>query len=372
MDRWNYKAVPARDAKGNLTRVEFHVYEIANPDNSYLAYNITFSYDGNGRPVLIEGYDGAVLFIKATYQRDSNGNITLYEESRLDENTSQQVITGKCTSGNGTSISETFRSGEREKTVSKTDSSGNPAIRQYYTWTAEKWYMTHYDVFYPNDLVPPMKMSNNSSVGGTNEGGFDVTITVPADSIAGGSFVVKLPDGFTLDAGNTGLTVDFNDVLLEIIEQEDNAWLFKLMPKNTRSATLLSGEAVNTPVHVAYTVDGEVERGTYDITVHSIQFETPGGESIVEPAITVPATLNRWGVGNEVTEISPPSAWSRNGIIHVRSGHPQQVTIYSLSGAKLYEGAVPAGTTAPGAARIPKGVYIVTFDSGESLKVAVY
>jgi hypothetical protein len=118
-------------------------------------------------------------------------------------------------------------------------------------------------------------------------------------------------------------------------------------------------------------VDGEVKRGTQDITVHSLRFETGGGESIVEPAIPVPARLKRRGVGSEVIDASPSQAWSHNGLIHVRSGHPQQVAVYSLSGAKLYGGHVQAGTAALSGLRFPKGIYIIILADGESLKTPV-
>ncbi|MDR2120432.1 MAG: hypothetical protein LBP64_06120 [Tannerella sp.] len=213
-----------------MTQVEYYIYEIANPDNSYLSSRYTFSYNGNNQPVLIED-----LYLKVTYQWDSNGNITFYERSEsLD---GQWIITDRYTLNNGGSIWETDNpwTKEREKTVMKNDGRGNPAIYQYYTWTAGKWYMTHYAVFYPNDLT--------------------------------------------------------------------------------------SGE----------------------------------------------------GLANEVVDVSPSSsAWSQNGIIHIRSARPQQVSVYSLSGAKLYEGRVQAGTTALDGVRFPKGIYIIVLSGGESLKAPVY
>jgi hypothetical protein len=75
---------------------------------------------------------------------------------------------------------------------------------------------------------------------------------------------------------------------------------------------------------------------------------------------------------NEAVDASPSSAWSYSGIIHIRSERPQQIAIYSLSGAKLYESPVPAGTVAIDATRFPKGVYIVAFGNGTRQKIAVY
>jgi hypothetical protein len=362
-----YKVIPTQDAKGNLTRIEFHVYEIANPGNSYLAYSFTFLYNGNGQPVLIEGYNRGDLYRKVTFQWDSNGNLTLYEDYEVYDN--QWVLTERCTSsGNGMAVSESYDpwSGERNKTVAKTDSKGNPAIHQNYTWTAGKWYMTHYTVFYPNDLAPAMETGNNHPVDGTNKGSFEIKITLPVDSIAGGSFVIKLPDGFTLDGDNTKLTIEFDGFELGITRQEDNSWLFTLLPKNTRSAAMLSGEAGKTLAHVAYTVDEEVKRGTYDITVYSILFETPGGESIVEPAITVPATLNRWGVGNEV--LVATRVWSSGGQLYIAAASAGRAQIYTVAGQLTATVALAAGQTV--ATPLPPGVYIVAAE-GRTWKAVI-
>jgi hypothetical protein len=79
------------------------------------------------------------------------------------------------------------------------------------------------------------------------------------------------------------------------------------------------------------------------------------------------------GLADAVAVVSPSSsAWSQHGIIHIRSGYPQQAAVYSLSGAKLYEGRVQAGTTALDGVRLPKGIYIIVLSGGESLKAPVY
>ncbi|MDR3260301.1 MAG: T9SS type A sorting domain-containing protein, partial [Tannerella sp.] len=144
----------------------------------------------------------------------------------------------------------------------------------------------------------------------------------------------------------------------------------ELKPKTLRSA-LLSGEAGSTLAHIAYTVDGKVKRGTYDISVNSIQLEMPGGDIIPEPAIVVPVRLNRWGVGNEAVTAPASTAYAYGGTLYIQSPHAEQVTVYSLTGAKVYEGAVQAGTTTVNAARLPKGVYIVAFGDGTRQKVWV-
>ena len=152
----------------------------------------------------------------------------------------------------------------------------------------------------------------------------------------------------------------------------NNSWRLEIKPKTTRSAALLSGEAGKTLAHIAYTVDDKLKQGVYDITVSSILFQTPGGDDIVEPAITVPVTLSRTATGKKAIEAFPSSAYSHDGIIHIRSERPQQLAIYSISGVKLYESLVPAGTTAIDGFHVTKGVYIVAFSDNERRKVLVY
>jgi hypothetical protein len=114
-----------------------------------------------------------------------------------------------------------------------------------------------------------------------------------------------------------------------------------------------------------------VKRGTYDISVSSIQLNTPGGDIIPEPAITVPVSVNRWGVGNVAVTASAPTARVQGNVICLQSPRAVQVAIYSLTGAKLYESAIPSGTTTVSAASFPQGIHIVAFGDGTRQKVFV-
>jgi hypothetical protein len=76
------------------------------------------------------------------------------------------------------------------------------------------------------------------------------------------------------------------------------------------------------------------------------------------------------GIADEPTVSPVPTAYAYSGVIYLQSPRSEQVIIYSLSGAKVYEGAVQAGTTTL-TARLPKGVYIVAFSGGTRQKVLV-
>jgi len=113
---------------------------------------------------------------------------------------------------------------------------------------------------------------------------------------------------------------------LVITQQENNAWLFELKPKSTRSASIWSGDASKPLAQITYTVDERKERGTYDITVHSIEFTTPGDYNLFEPAITVPAQLNRWGVSNAVIENN--SIRITGGNLYIRTDKACMLSVY--------------------------------------------
>jgi hypothetical protein len=73
-------------------------------------------------------------------------------------------------------------------------------------------------------------------------------------------------------------------------------------------------------------------------------------------------------VANETVSASAPTAYAHGGTLYLQSPRAEKVAIYAISGAKLYEGAIPAGTTTI-AARLPKGVCIVAFGDGTRRKV---
>jgi hypothetical protein len=74
---------------------------------------------------------------------------------------------------------------------------------------------------------------------------------------------------------------------------------------------------------------------------------------------------------NEAVIASTPTVYAHGGVIYVQSPRAEQVVIYSLTGTKLYESAIPSGTTTISAAHFPQGVYIVAFGDGTRQKVLV-
>jgi hypothetical protein len=214
------------------------------------------------------------------------------------------------------------------------------------------------------NYTPNVEANNNTTISDSNQGGFDLDVNIPVDSISNGSLVVTFPEGFTLDATNTSLTLDFaGNFELKITKQEINSWLLEIKPKTTRSASPRADEAKNM-LHVAYKVDDKKPRGTYDISVNSILFETKGGNYIPEPAITLQSTVDRWGVGNELTHSLSPTVYISNQTIYLQSENAEHISIYSITGSKLYETAIQAGMNTINTVSFPQGIYIVKGSNG--------
>jgi len=210
-------------------------------------------------------------------------------------------------------------------------------------WIDGEWHERHiyleYYIWYYSDHTPNAEVENNAPVGDDNQGSFDLNVNVSADSIQNGSVTVTFPEGFTLDEDNTSLTLDFAaNFTLTIIKQENNSWLLKIKPKELRSSAPLRADEVQKAIQVAYQVDEEVKRGSYDISVNSILFETPSGGIIPEPAITVSADLNRWATANEDVEAGL-KVYARDGQLYVSGLVPGELwSVYGVTGAVIYNG----------------------------------
>ena len=308
-----------------------------------------------GQHIITEQYEGDVdnnvwkLCFKSEQKYNSNGQFIFNEAYAIDTETNKKWF--------------------EERNMYEYDSNGNRVIRYDYEFDDNKWSLISYQISYPNSYNPDMEVENNNPISNNNQGSFDVDVNIPTDSIGNGSITVTFPEGFTLDAANTSLTLDFaGNFELKITKQDNNSWLLEIKPKALRSASLRAGEAKKL-LHVAYKVDEKTKRGTYDISVNSILFETKGGNYIPEPAITVPAEVNRWGVGNEVVNAPAPTVYLNAQAICIQAASAEQIAVYSVTGNKLYETTIQAGLNTINAAQFPQGLLFVKGSSGWVQKV---
>lgn len=238
-----------------------------------------------------------------------------------------------------------------------------PAGRKAYYQRADVWKE------FGSIIEPYITIEESKPIDNSNQGCFDIKIKYSTDSVQSASLIIQLPEGFTLDEANTNLTIDFVGLFdLVITKRENNYWLIELNPKTLRGGDIRSDE-IGKMLQVAYKVDETLPKGTYDISIHSIQFETPGGDLIPEPMITLPVNVNRWGVANEKIDNSEISVYLINNTLYIETQQPDAIAIYMVNGVKIYDATIPAGTTTIDTVAFPQGVLIVKGKSGWNQKV---
>ena len=315
------------DSEGNLIVLE--LTPKGGPPEVAATYRLNYNRDNN--LVLVEAYWYDNLHFKYQYEYNENGYCVLYKG---------YIVT------NNTIVIENI---EYNKFDEK-----DRLIEQHFIELSSMF--SSYKCLYYSDgeNIPNVEVENNNSIGNNNQGSFDVNVNIPIDSISNCSITITFPEGFTLDDKNTSLTLDFADLFdLIITKQDNNSWLFEIKPKTLKSASLRADE-VTKMLQVAYTVDEKLLRGTYDISVNSILFESKGGNYIPEPAITVPVQLNRWGVSN--VKVESNNIWASGGNLYIRTDKTCTLSVFTVYGQLFKQQTISAGETI---IPLPQGIYFV-------------
>ena len=375
------------DTKGNLILFEC----------DYRTFRIIYNDENN--PVSIEGLLRGEVNLKVNYEYDENGNRTLFED--IDWNGSEwvldfKIVTDYDTQGNlilyenydGDEESNTWKLERRTEekydlngnriyyfdgsycSINKYDDKGNQLAIYNYNLIDNIWGLSDYTIYYPNTSLNA-EVKNNTPVGESNQGSFDIEVNVSAYDIESGKLIVGLPEDFTLDEANTILVQDFADKFeLNITKQTSNSWLLEIEHKSANSAAQSSGEAA-TLLHIAYKVDEKIKQGVYDVMIGYILFETTTDEMPIPiPVITLPIEVTRWGVSNKQVNTTEPNAYITNNTLYIKATQQEQVSVYNLTGSKLYETSVSAaGIATIDATTFPKGVLIIKGSSGWAKKV---
>jgi len=350
-DPYIYEFHNASQMTVRIPRLETSSYAVI----SYSIHVVSIvQYNDNGQLIYAEGNE---LSISIAY--NERGQISSVLHKALDSFDSEYQSYDQYQYDNNGNLIEILTNGTIHAAAIYDSQERIVRVYQYYAMRQD---LSNYSVYYYSDgtNTPTIAPENNTPVDDSNEGSFDLDINIPADSINNGSLVITLPEGFTLDEANTSLTIDFaGDFALKITKQDNNSWLLEITPKSTRSASLRADAAAKTLLNVAYKVNSRTERGTYDIVVNSILFESKGGNYYPEPAITIPTEVSRWGVSNELTGVASPKTYIAGNTLYIHATQTEQVSVYTLTGIKLYESTVSAGVTTIDAAAFPQGVLIV-------------
>jgi hypothetical protein len=198
-----------------------------------------------------------------------------------------------------------------------------------------------------------------------NHGTIEVSLEIPVNELFSITFTLRLPAGFILDPDATALVSELlSGYQLIITPTEDGGWRFEIKPQTSRRS---DGEtAYQKVVNIAYTISPEsAPAGDYAVKLTDVDLTMNSGETVHRDEITVPVRVT--STGNAV--IDAATVVYAGGLLTVNTPAVEQISIYSLSGARIYSVQKEAGTATFDLNRLPAGVYIVTGSSGWNRKI---
>ncbi|MCL1933374.1 MAG: leucine-rich repeat protein [Candidatus Azobacteroides sp.] len=214
---------------------------------------------------------------------------------------------------------------------------------------------------------PDVEVEEEQPVGDNGKGKIVLSLTIPANSLFSGSFLLTLPTGVHLDLTVTQLADTLQSSLsLTIVQNAGGNWLFTITPLTLRSG---SEETVYSRiVEIGYAVDETVTTGTYDALISDLSFNFDNGTTIGDEELPVTITVNNTITG--IPELSANiSAYMNNDRLYIQSPIAETVRIYSTNGVLLYHIQKPAGIVHYPINQLKGTVLIVKGSSGWTKKV---
>jgi len=191
------------------------------------------------------------------------------------------------------------------------------------------------------NVLPQNVVAQDTTVAGSDgTGKIVLTLTIPADVLFSGTFILTLPNGVKLDLSTTHLSGDLATALtLTIVQQADGSWLFNITPQTAmRSATELVYSQI---MEIGYTVDKTVAPGTYEAIISDLSFTFNNNTSVTESKLPVKLTVKSMtGIPGLCAETG---AYMYNGRLYVSSPVAEKIQVYSVAGTLLYNFQKPAG-----------------------------
>jgi hypothetical protein len=167
-----------------------------------------------------------------------------------------------------------------------------------------------------------------------------VWLNVPTDALFTGSFVLKLPAGFHLDADASKLAGDLGlNLALLITQNADGSWLFTISTKSSANEV----NPYRKIVEIIYTIDDTIADGDYEALVSDVDITLDNDVKIEEELITVKITVDHDYVGisavNQETQV-----YVANHTLYVKKAAAETVNIYSVAGTCLHRKEKGVGT----------------------------
>jgi hypothetical protein len=198
-----------------------------------------------------------------------------------------------------------------------------------------------------------------------NQGVIGISLNIPTDETFEGSFIVTPPPGISLDPDRTELADELvDDYRLAMTQRIDGGWKLDIKPKSSlRSA---SSTTYRNVVNIAYTVDESLGDGRYEVKIQELEMTFSDNTVIREDEIKV--YINNGTSGNVRLNQATVVTFF-DGVLSVNSPSAEQIDIYSVSGALLYQAQKASGEATFRLNHLPKGVLIVKGGSGWVKKV---
>ena len=189
-----------------------------------------------------------------------------------------------------------------------------------------------------------------------NRGTIEVALEIPVNELFSITFTLRLPAGFILDQNATSLVSGLlSGYRLSITPTESGGWRFEITPQTA----LRNGDETvyQKVVNIVYTIAPEsVPAGDYAVKLTDVNLQMNSGETVHRDEITVPVHVT--STGNAAVDATAVSY--ANGLLTVNTPVAEQITVYSVSGARIYSAPKEAGKATFDLSRLAKGVYIVT------------
>jgi len=171
-------------------------------------------------------------------------------------------------------------------------------------------------------------------VGDDGKGNIEINLSIPSNATVTGSFEIQFPEDMTLDEELTVLSDALSsNFYLTFTYEENNTWLIEIKSNAMRSSTATEYQNIMT---IAYTVDTNVQQGTYNATIKNLDFLLDDGTPIKDDLLTVPINVER--VATSIQNIHNTSfhACFINNTLQIESSYTERITIYSVLGDRLY------------------------------------
>jgi len=217
--------------------------------------------------------------------------------------------------------------------------------------------------------IPSVVVPNDSTkVDDDGNGNIELNLSIPGNATLTGSFEIHFPDGMALDEQLTVLSIELSGSFsLAFTFEGNNTWLIEIKSNALRSFTASEFTKI---MDIAFTVNDSIAKGSYEATITNLDFLLDNNTSIKQDLITAPINVERAATSINPIGNSSFYACFINGTLKIESPQAETITIYSVTGIRLYSVKKDAGTIEIPFSSIPGSVYIIQGSKSGVIKAA--